>query len=360
LNPLSHWAAELVVCSQGGGIIEDFDMSKNQPKHLSAQSTLQHFSPRNLDGRRRRSLALRLLSLSSVIVLSSCGSAPSPTSGSQSAPAAPQAASESLLSQDNLPDGAASQAQTKKATPAPRPQLIKSAAMTLTVKSAEDSMKLVSDVVKQQQGDLLGFQDRRPTDGSTPYSVNMQIRVPQNNLEPTLIALGKLGTVDSQSLQAEDVSNQLVDFQARLKNLKASETVLQGIMQRSGTVADVLKVSQELSEVRQSIEQIDAQLTNLKNQVAYSTVQLTLREAVANTPPQKSLATELQNTWNRSTRSLAGFSVGLLKFIIWLLVYSPYWLLIGLGIYFFLKWRRSSRVAQRQPNQPPTSPSEVP
>jgi hypothetical protein len=336
-------------------------MSKNQPKHLSAQSTLQHFSPRNLDGRLRRSLSLGLLSLSSVIVLSSCGSAPSPTSGDQSAPtAASSSASESLLSQQNLADGTEPRAQAKQAAPAPRPQLIKSAAMTLIVKSAEDSMKLVSDVVKQQQGDLLGFQDRRPTDGSTPHSVNMQIRVPQNNLEPTLIALGKLGSVDSQSLKAEDVSNQLVDFQARLKNLKASETVLQGIMQRSGTVGDVLKVSQELSEVRQSIEQIDAQLTNLKNQVAYSTVQLTLREVVATTPPQKSLATELHNTWNRSTRSLAGFSVGLLKFIIWLLVYSPYWLLIGLGIYFFLKWRRSSRVSQRQPNQPPTSPSEAP
>jgi len=84
-------------------------------------------------------------------------------------------------------------------------------------------------------------------------------------------------------------------------------------MDRSGSIADVLSVAKELSNVQQSIEQIDAQLKNLQNQ------------------------------WNNSTHSLSECTVILLKLGIWLIVYSPYWLILVAAGYGFKRWRRNSR-----------------
>lgn len=67
-----------------------------------------------------------------------------------------------------------------------------------------------------------------------------------------------MGTVENQMITAEDVSDQLVDVQARLRNLRKSEEMVLKIMERSGSVGDVLKAANELSTIRESIERIDA------------------------------------------------------------------------------------------------------
>ncbi len=110
-------------------------------------------------------------------------------------------------------------------TPATRPQLIKKAALSLVVKSIDSSTKSVTDIVKKQQGDILGFQNEKPPDPSIRQTATMEIRVPQERLETTLDSLAKLGTVQNRALTAEDVTTQLVDNEARLRNLRKSEEV---------------------------------------------------------------------------------------------------------------------------------------
>jgi hypothetical protein len=91
-------------------------------------------------------------------------------------------------------------------------------------------------------------------------------------------------------------------------------------MERSGSVGNVLKVTQELSNVRKSIKQINAQLKSLQNQVAYSTITLKLEAAVSTTTSERSLGSQVQETWNTSTYSLREFSISLLRLGIWLMV----------------------------------------
>lgn len=234
-----------------------------------------------------------------------------------------------------------------------QPQLVKTAEMSLTVASVATGIQRVTAIARQQQGDIVGLQDQAPTDPRQNHTALIQVRVPQRNLEPTLKALGELGSVERQTLAAQDVSNQLVDFQARLKNLRNTEATLLRIMNRSGSVGDVLKVAQELSTVRNEIEQIDAQVKNLQNQVAYSTVTVSLSEAIASLPPQQPLAVQMSDTWQQAGHSMAGFTVGVLKLLLWLLVYSPYW--GTLAIAAALLYRR----LQRSP-QPPATPTTEP
>ncbi|WP_299411580.1 DUF4349 domain-containing protein [Acaryochloris sp. IP29b_bin.148] len=283
------------------------------------------------------------------VLLVSC-SAPMSESASDSGAAPPAAQSELASSTDNTVSASAT-----AATPQAKPQLIKRANMTLRVEKVTPTLKKVAQVVQSQQGDVVGLQDQVPPDESIRHRASMELRIPQAKLEPTLEQLAQLGTVQNRSIEAEDVSNQLVDFQARLKNLRKSEEVVLKIMDRSGSVADVLKVTQELKTIRQEIEQIDAQLKRLQNQVAYSTVNLRLEAAIATTPPQDSLGDRLQEAWSQSTHAVINITFNLLGILVWLLVFLPYLLAIGLGIFL------TKRLIQRRihPANAQHSASEV-
>jgi hypothetical protein len=249
-------------------------------------------------------------------------------------------------------DASMTKAPAASQVPQSRPQLVKTAEIALVVNSIDKSLREVSQIVSQQRGDVLGLQDEKPQSGNRRPTASMRIRVPQAQLETTLDALAKLGTVQRRKLSAEDVTTQLVDIQARLRNLRQTESSLLQIMKRSGSVGDVLKVTQELSKVRESIEQIDAQLKNLTNRVAYSTINLQLQAAVSSTTSQPPLDSQVQNTWSNATQSVGELTNGLLKLAIWLVAYSPYFLLLGGAIWLGYIRRK------KQPSKPTTSTSD--
>lgn len=309
--------------------------------------------------RPQRNPVLWLGALTASAVLTSCASAPSFSEASK-APASMPMSEASSQNTAGMADTSASSApdsqpllQPQSASPLPqgaRPQLIKTATLQITVKSVATGIEQVKAIAQQQQGDLLDLRDEIPTDGAH-RTASAQIRVPQAKLDAALQSLKALGSLDRQSITAEDVSTQLVDSQARLKNLRKTETTLLEIMGRSGGVSDVLKVAQELSNVRNQVEQITAQLTALQSQVAYSSIQLNLVEVSVSGRSQPAVGSQLSNTWESATSSFGKFTVDLLQLGIWLMVYSPYWLVLG-AIATFGYTRFKARPVQSNPEQP--------
>lgn len=298
-------------------------------------------------------LKLCLLATMLSATVSACNTYPSSTTSSAS-----QAGAENAVGFAEA-DRAASEPiapAPSDASPLPsaQPQLVKTGTLTLTVDSVEQSIEQILTIVRQQQGDLLELQDQLPGDPGSRQMALLQMRVPQQNLETLIKALKQVGTLQQQSISAEDVASQLVDHQARLRNLRKTETTLLEIMDRSGGIPDVLKVAQELSNVRNSIEQVDAQLQDLKNRVAYSVVTLHLQQVTATIPAEPGLSTQVQETWEQATHSVGGFTVGLMKLGLWLLAYSPYGLLLLLSLLLVRRWRSLHRTPVSNP-EPPTS-----
>ncbi|MEL6221024.1 MAG: DUF4349 domain-containing protein [Cyanobacteria bacterium J06627_8] len=222
-------------------------------------------------------------------------------------------------------------------------QLVKRAELSLDVETVDDAIDQVTVIVRGVGGDILMLQNQLPRNETSPHVASLQLRVPQTQLDTAMEQFSELGAVDQQSLMAEDVSSQLVDFEARLRNLRKAEETVLGIMERSGEIGDVLQVAQELRNIRQSIEQIDGQLASLRNQVRYSTISLTLRAEAASIPSQTTVVTQLGDSWQQATRSVGSFTVGLMQLGIWLLVYSPYWLVIAAMGYGVFRFTRSDR-----------------
>jgi hypothetical protein len=114
-------------------------------------------------------------------------------------------------------------------------------------------------------------------DGS-PLSGYITVRVPADQLEAFNDKVAGLGEVLREDASQDDVTQQYVDLNARLKNLQAREERLRALYDEAETVEDTLAVDRELSAVRGEIEAMQAQIIYLERQAAMATVTIELTE----------------------------------------------------------------------------------
>ena len=109
-------------------------------------------------------------------------------------------------------------------------------------------------------------------------SGTLTVRVPADRFDNVRLTLNELGDVESQSIRGDDVSGQLVDYEARLRSLQAQEESLLALVGRATGVGEVLQVQSTLFSVRQQIEQLKGQKANLDQSVSLATLQISLFE----------------------------------------------------------------------------------
>jgi hypothetical protein len=176
-------------------------------------------------------------------------------------------------------------------------------------------------------------------------SVQASLRIPAAELSSAVADLKALGRVESESQGGEEVTQEHADLVARLKNSRETEQRLQAILlQRTGKIADVLAVEQEIARVRGEIEEMEAEQKNLEHRVDFAAVKLQLTEeykAQLN-PPAASVSTRIHNAFVAGYR---GASETILSFVLFFAESGPT-LLIWLLIFFvpgWILWRRYRR-----------------
>ena len=154
-----------------------------------------------------------------------------------------------------------------------RIDVVRNGSFSLEVADVEASLTKLTGVVKSQGGYVSG--SYRYTDASTPY-LTVTFRVPAASFDAAVLALREEGTLLSEQISTYEVTMQLVDLEARLRNLRASETALLELMTQATTVSDVLAVQTQLTVVRSDIESYEAQRAALADQVAMTTISVTI------------------------------------------------------------------------------------
>ncbi len=115
-------------------------------------------------------------------------------------------------------------------------------------------------------------------------TASVTVRVPSRSFEAALRRFGKLGDVEYQSTSAEDVSDQMVDLEARLRHARAVERRLLRFLEQTDTIREMLAVQDRLDQVQLEIEQLTAQMEALREVVAFSTISVSLRAEGDPTP----------------------------------------------------------------------------
>lgn len=232
-------------------------------------------------------------------------------------------------------------------------KIIYTAAMEVTVVDVDAAAIQTQSILSANKGYVARSEVR---DESGPSRcATFTLRVPADNLRSLLDGLARLGTPTRNSLDSNDVTEEFVDVEARIKNLKQEEETLNRLLkERAGNVDDVLAVRRHLQPVRESIDRSEARFKYLAAMTALSTVNLTLREKKEETPPvSMAFGDQIGTTFLSSWSALVRFGKKLTLAGVAVTAWGP--LLLVLGGTGLLVARRAARAAAAK--TPPPTPS---
>lgn len=207
-------------------------------------------------------------------------------------------------------------------------KIISNAYLQIEVNSAESAVNKVTNIT-QAHGGFISSSSLSNTGGRN--NGQMTIRVPQKDFYPAIEEIEALGTVGSRQVSGRDVTEEFIDLDARLGNLKKQELRLQEILKTAVTVKDVLEVEHELERVRGEIERLTGRLNFLNQSVEMSTITVSAAEPASFVSSGTGVADTLRQAaggFIESLRSIIIFT----GYIIPVLLFIALILLAALGI----------------------------
>lgn len=151
-------------------------------------------------------------------------------------------------------------------------RIVRTGEITIEVERVATSLAEVRTLVTRLGGYVGDSQA-----GTLEQSATLTLRIPADRFAEALTLLRDLGgDVVAEATREVDVTGQIVDLEARIENLRASEESYRALLARAERIDDVLAVQSRLDEVRMQIEQLVAQLEHVTAQADLSTLSVTL------------------------------------------------------------------------------------
>ena len=159
-----------------------------------------------------------------------------------------------------------------------------------------------------------------------------------------------MGVPEQREVKSDDVTEQFVDLEARLKNKQQLEArLLEIVASRTGEIKDIIAVEAELARVREEVERMQGKLRFLADRVALTTVEISAYERRDYRPPEATFAGKIAATFSTSVDHLRESAEACVLVVVAL---AP-WLAVLLAILAPLVWyarrlskRRSAMVVQ--------------
>lgn len=203
-----------------------------------------------------------------------------------------------------------------------RRKIIRTGEIALVVDDYQRARQAIDRLVSGAHGFIASAEVAR-TEGAVA-AATLVIRVPEGEVDAAVAALSKLGTLERESIRAEDVSETYYDLAARLRNAKSLEERMVELAAKAGGVKDLLEVEREVGRVRETIEVMEGQLRGLDDRTSLATLSLSLRTRSLYVPiEQPGLGDKIDRAFTSSLVALAGAGEALLLFLVsalpWLL-----------------------------------------
>lgn len=239
------------------------------------------------------------------------------------------------------PAGAANQERNAPAVApdkVPQRAVIRNGTLTVRVDNVEKAEDKVAELI-QSIGGYVDSAESSDLAGSAPV-LNMKLKVPARQFETTLEKLEGLGTRLAKKVGSEDVTANLVDMRARLKIMKAQEGVYRGLLAKSKNTQEMYEVQEKLMNLRGMIESLEGQEKSLAGLAALSTIELTLQQSAEGMAAATGDPNWAREAWGASMSALGAVARVGGSGLIWLAVFSPFWLPIA--------WFASRQLRQRR------------
>lgn len=217
---------------------------------------------------------------------------------------------------------------------------------TLEVASPADVERQITSIADALGGFVVTSESKQHDTGDPAkqyLEVNLVIRVPAAQFKTAFDQiLGTGSRVIQQKKTGQDVTEEFIDLEARIKTQKALEVQFLEIMKQATKVPDALEVQRQIAEVRTEIEKLEGRRRFLDNRASLSTINVSLQSPAA-------IAVNTSG-FRRSVREAVAdgvdLTIGIVLFLIrFVIVIIPIFLLLilplGLLVRFF--WRRTRK-----------------
>lgn len=282
--------------------------------------------------RKYLSLALSLLLLCGL--LAGCGSSAKSTDAAMPEMAAyDSAAVEYAVAETTAARGLADNGSTgSTALPESRKWIV-----TVNLSAETEDLDALTAALEQQIADLRGYVEDQHVYNGSAYSgrryrsASLTIRVPAEDADSFTQQVSGLANVISKEKSLEDVTLRYVATESRLSALETEEARLLELLAQADNMTDLLEIEERLTDVRYELENTASQKRLYDNQIDYATIYLSIQEVQEYTPVEE------PTLWERISGgfmdSLKGLGEGAVDLLVWLIVCSPYLVVLAVVIF---------------------------
>jgi hypothetical protein len=217
-------------------------------------------------------------------------------------------------------------ANAVNAAPAPQ-MIIFNATLDVIVKDLDAATPDVEKLVAGHKGFVAKSEVRGDT--GSRRTATYTLRVPVANFAALKEGIIALGTPERNVVDTQDVTEEFIDVEARIKNLKEQEDKLNELLKekrKEEKLEDVIRVSDRIYVVRGEIERAQGRRNYLQNRVQLSTINVTLREIKDYKPTAPTFGARIGDTFGKSWEALVDCGQGLVLVMVALAPWAPLWL----------------------------------
>lgn len=170
-------------------------------------------------------------------------------------------------------------------------KIIRHATLFIETDAPANGQQKISSIAEARGGFVVTSESKQQSDTAAhdrkPYEViTIEVRVPAAQFDAALNEIrGFGGRLTAEKVTGQDVTEEFIDLEARIRTKKALESQFMEIMKQARKVTEALEVQTELAEVRTEIERLEGRRRFLENQSSLSTIKVTLQ------PPTPLIAT---------------------------------------------------------------------
>jgi hypothetical protein len=231
-------------------------------------------------------------------------------------------------------------------------KIIRNAEITMEVSSTTDTQHRVASIAETNGGFVVTSESKQRENvdpAQRTLDIKLVVRVPSPQFGVALDEIKKLATnTPQENVTGQDVTEEFIDLEARIKTQKALELQFLEIMRQAYKVADALEVQRQIADVRTDIEKLEGRKRFLQNRASLSTITVNIQ-----TP--KPVIAVTGTGFGHSIREAVSDSIAMgsemvLFFVRFAILMVPILLFIGLpaGLVTRYLMRRAKRVRLAQ------------
>lgn len=230
-------------------------------------------------------------------------------------------------------------------------KILRDGELTLEVGAPGEVQRKITSIAESLGGFVVTSESkqRQTMDGKQELEVNLVVRVPATQFGAALDQIRSTGSrVIQEKITGQDVTEEFIDLEARIKTQKALELQFLEIMKQAHKVEDALEVQRQIADVRTEIEKLEGRKRFLENRASLSTITVNLQSPTAIAVNTTGFGRDIREAVADSVDVARGIVLFLIRFVIvmipvFILIILPGWFIARFALRRMRKLRRASQ-----------------